>query len=324
MKPDLATLRRMPWLEGRRWCLPTSSTTTTTSLPHSPARDPEAQVARLAGMKMSAFFASELEFYLFDETYESAGDKGYTGPQDRRLATSRTTTSSRPPRKKGDAGHAPRPAGAGIPVENSKGEWGPGQEEINVRYADALTMADRHVILKNGIKEIASLQGKAVTFMAKWRYDLAGSSSHIHVAVGQGRQDAAVPRPKAEHGMSPLMRHFVAGQLAYAREITWFLAPYINSYKRFQVGTFAPTKAIWSPTTAPPASACAAPAPRAIRIECRIGGADLNPYLAFAALLAAGLAGIEEKLELEPPYVGDAYHGKRCARCRRRCARRPS
>ena len=201
--------------------------------------------------------------------------------------------------------------GAGIPVENSKGEWGPGQEEINVRYGDALAMADDHTIMKNGIKEIAYGLGKAVTFMSKWNYALAGSSSHIHASLW----DAAGKKPlffdpKAEHGMSALMRQFMAGQLKYAREITWFLAPYINSYKRFQVGTFAPTRAIWSRDNRTAGFRLCGEETKAIRVECRIGGADLNPYLAFAALLAAGLAGIDEKLELEPAFVGDAYLGK--------------
>jgi glutamine synthetase len=261
---------------------------------------------------MSAFFASELEFYLFDETYDSAADKGY---RDLRTAGRyiedyhilQTT-------KEEEVMRAIRVGleGAGIPVENSKGEWGPGQEEINVRYADALTMADRHVILKNACKEIALLQGKAVTFMAKWRYDLAGSSSHIHCSLW----DAAGRRPlffdtKGEHGMSATMRHYVAGQLAHAREITWFLAPYINSYKRYQVGTFAPTKAIWSLDNRTAGFRLVGEGTKSVRIECRMGGADLNPYLAFAALLAAGMAGIEQKMELEPPYAGDAYQGRR-------------
>jgi glutamine synthetase len=201
--------------------------------------------------------------------------------------------------------------GAGIPVENSKGEWGPGQEEINIRYADPLTMADWHVILKNGCKEIAHSLGQAVTFMAKWRYDLAGSSSHIHASIwnASGKKSLFFD-PQGEHGMSDLMRQFVAGQLAYAREITWFLAPYVNSYKRFQAGTFAPTKAIWSFDNRTAGFRLCGADTKAIRIECRIGGADLNPYLAFAALIAAGLAGIEQKLELERPYAGDAYQGK--------------
>ena len=199
--------------------------------------------------------------------------------------------------------------GAGIPVENSKGEWGPGQEEINVRYADALEMADNHAILKNAVKEIAWGQGKSVTFMAKWKYDLAGSSSHIHASLW----DLAGKAPlfhdaKGEFGMSALMRSFVAGQLKYAGDITYFLAPYINSYKRFQVGTFAPTKAVWSRDNRTAGFRLCGENSKAIRIECRVGGADLNPYLAFAALLAAGLAGIEEKLKLPPAYSGDAYH----------------
>ncbi len=173
-------------------------------------------------------------------------------------------------------------------------------------------MADRHVILKNACKEIALLQGKAITFMAKWRYDLAGNSCHIHSSLwdATGKKPMFFD-PKAEHGMSDLMRSYVAGQLAHAREITWFLAPYINSYKRYQVGTFAPTKAIWSLDNRTAGFRLVGEDTKSVRIECRVGGADLNPYLAFAALLAAGIAGIEQKLELEPPYVGDAYYGKR-------------
>jgi glutamine synthetase len=172
-------------------------------------------------------------------------------------------------------------------------------------------MADRHVILKNGCKEIAHLAGKAVTFMSKWRYDLAGSSAHIHASLWNAdAKQSLFLDPAGEHGMSALMRQFVAGQLAYARDIVWFLAPYINSYKRFQVGTFAPTKAIWSLDNRTAGFRLCGAHTKGIRIECRIGGADLNPYLAFAALIAAGLAGIEQKLVLEAPFMGDAYYGK--------------
>jgi glutamine synthetase len=173
-------------------------------------------------------------------------------------------------------------------------------------------MADRHSILKNGIKEIAWQKAKAVTFMAKWDYGLAGSSSHIHASLWDkaGKKPLFLD-PKGEFGMSELMRQFMAGQLKYAGDITWFLAPYINSYKRFQAGTFAPTKAIWSRDNRTAGFRLVGEGSKSIRTECRIGGADLNPYLAFAALLAAGLAGIEEELELEAPFVGDAYYGKR-------------
>ena len=201
--------------------------------------------------------------------------------------------------------------GAGIPVENSKGEWGPGQEEINVRYAEALDMADRHVIIKNGCKEIAYLQGKAVTFMAKWRFDLAGSSSHVHASLWDAAGKKALFADKdGENGMSGLMKHFMAGQLKYAADIAFFLAPNINSYKRFQNGTFAPTRAIWSVDNRTAGFRLCGAHSKAIRVECRIGGADLNPYLAFAALLAAGLKGVEDKLPLQAPFVGDAYHGE--------------
>ena len=312
LKPDLATMRRIPWLDGTALVLCDVLDHHHHDVPHSPRAMLKKQIARLSAMKMSAYFASELEFYLFDETYRSADAKHYRDLttagayiEDYHIfQTSKEEGVMRAIRRGLEA--------ADIPVENSKGEWGPGQEEINVRYTDALTMADRHVILKNGCKEIAHQQDKAITFMAKWRYDLAGSSCHIHSSLW----DAAGKKPlfvdaKAEHGMSELMRHYVAGQLAYAREISWFLAPYINSYKRFQVATFAPTKAVWSLDNRTAGFRLCGADTKAIRIECRIGGADLNPYLAFAALLAAGLAGIEQKLALEPPVSGDAYGGKR-------------
>lgn len=155
------------------------------------------------------------------------------------------------------------------------------------------------------------LQGKAITFMAKWRYDLAGSSSHIHNSLWS--LDGKTPLffdAKKEFGMTDLMRSWVAGQLKYANDITCFLAPYINSYKRFQVGTFAPTRAVWSRDNRTAGFRLCAEGSKGIRIECRIGGADLNPYLAFAALIAAGLAGIDEKLSLAAPFQGDAYAGE--------------
>ena len=311
MKPDLATLRRIPWLDGTALVLADVLDHHHHDLAHSPRAMLKKQLARVAAQGMRAYCASELEFYLFDESYESVTAKRFhnlktAGSYIEDYHIFQTTKEEgvmRAIRKGLQA--------AGIPVENSKGEWGPGQEEINVRYADALEMADRHVILKNGIKEIAHAQGKSVTFMSKWRYDLAGSSSHVHMSLW----DAAGAKPlfldaSSEYGMSALMRSFVAGQLKYAPDITWLLAPYINSYKRFQAGTFAPTKSVWSRDNRTAGFRLCGEGSKGIRIECRIGGADLNPYLAFAGLLAAGLAGIEEKLALEPPFSGDAYGGK--------------
>ncbi len=308
MKPDLSTLRRIPWLEGTALVLCDVLDHHHHDLPHSPRQILKRQIARLNERNMRAYFASELEFYLLDETFESARAKRYhdlntAGSYIEDYHILQTTKEESVMRAIRKGLHA-----AGIPVENSKGEWGPGQEEINVRYADALEMADRHVILKNGIKEIAHLQGKAVTFMAKWRYDLAGSSAHVHASLWDAAGETPLFLDKdSEFGMSKLMRQFVAGQLKYARDMTYFLAPYINSYKRFQAGTFAPTKTVWSLDNRTAGFRLCGEGTKAIRIECRIGGADLNPYLAFAALLAAGLAGIDEKLELEPPFSGDAY-----------------
>jgi glutamine synthetase len=312
LKPDLATMRRLPWLEGTALVIADVLDHHHHDLGHSPRAMLKAQVARLRAAKMHAFVASELEFYLFDESYESAQAKRYAGLKTAGsyiedyhiLQTTKEEGVMRAVRNGLQA--------AGIPVENSKGEWGPGQEEINVRYADALEMADRHAVLKNGVKEIAWAHGKCVTFMAKWNYALAGSSAHIHLSLwdGAGKKPLFVDA-KAEHGMSALMRAFLAGQLKYASDITYFLAPYVNSYKRFQVGTFAPTRIVWSRDNRTAGFRLCGEGSDAVRIECRIGGADLNPYLAFAALIAAGLAGVGEKLELPPPYVGDAYVEKK-------------
>ncbi|MBT8079391.1 MAG: glutamine synthetase family protein [Gammaproteobacteria bacterium] len=309
LNPDLSTLRRIPWLDGTALVLcDILDHHAHAELPHSPRAMLRQQISKLASLGMQAMMASELEFYLFDETYDSARQKSYSN-----LATAGHYIEDYhifQTSKEEEVMRSIRNGleGAGIPVENSKGEWGPGQEEINVRYADALEMADRHAILKNGCKEIAHQNGKAITFMAKWNTGLAGSSGHIHQSLWDLDEDQPLFFDKdADHGMSKLMQHYLAGQLAHASEITWFLAPYINSYKRFQSGTFAPTKAIWSLDNRTAGFRVCAASSEAIRVECRIGGADLNPYLAYAALLAAGIAGIQDKMELEAGFVGDAY-----------------
>lgn len=311
MKPDVSTLMKAAWLDGTAIILSDLvDHHHHEPIPHSPRAILKAQLARLDKLGLTANFASELEFYLFDEGFRSAWDKGYKNLQTAGyyiqdyniFQTTKEEGVLRDMRRQLQA--------SGIPIENSKGEWGPGQEELNVRYADALTMADRHAVMKNAMKEIAHAHGKSITFMAKWDYALAGSSSHIHMSLADKKGNVFLD-PKAEHGMSKTMRHYVAGLLTYAHDVTYFLAPYINSYKRFQVGTFAPTKAIWSRDNRTAGFRLCGENSKGIRIECRIGGADLNPYLAFAALIAAGLRGIEEELELEAPYSGDAYSGKR-------------
>ncbi|WP_421360795.1 glutamine synthetase family protein [Agrobacterium rosae] len=312
LKPDLSTLHRVPWLEGTALVLCDAyDHHTHAEVAHSPRALLKKQVARLEAMGLKAFMASELEFFLFDQSFETARASGYrdlnlVSPYNEDYHIFQTTKEEEVMRAIRNNLQA-----AGIPIENTKGEASAGQVELNVRYADALTMADRHAIIKNACKEIAWSKGKAVTFLAKWNYDAAGSSSHIHQSLWS--LDGKTPMfldKNGEHGMSDMMRHYVAGLLAHASEVTYFLAPYINSYKRFMAGTFAPTKAIWSTDNRTAGYRLCGADTKGIRIECRVGGSDINPHLAMAALLAAGIDGIENKLELEPQFEGDAYGGK--------------
>ncbi|MGB3501680.1 MAG: glutamine synthetase family protein [Mesorhizobium sp.] len=312
LKPDLNTIRRIPWLEKTVLVIcDIQDHHNHKDLPHSPRGILRRQVARLAERGYIGYFASELEFYLLNESYEAARTKRWNN-----LATASPyigdyqigiTTK--------EEGYMRRLrnelAAAGIPIECSKGEWGPGQEEINARYAEAIEMADQHVVMKNGAKEIADQEGKAVTFMAKYNYGLAGNSSHIHNSVWSKDGKPLFFDKNARWTLSELGQAWSAGQIKYAKEFTYFLAPYINSYKRFQSGTFAPTKIMWSEDNRTAGFRLCGMGSKAIRMECRIGGADLNPYLAFAALIAAGLAGIDEKLKLQDPFVGDAYQASR-------------
>ncbi len=308
LTPDFSTLRRASWLEATAIVLcDLVDHHRHEPIPHAPRSVLKAQLARLVALGYRANAATELEFYVFDESFRAIHDKRY-----RDLTTSgyyiedyhifQTTKEEglmRAVRKHLQA--------SGIPVENSKGEWGPGQEEINIRYAEALAMADQHVVLKNAIKEIAHAQGRAVTFMAKWDFALAGSSSHIHLSLADPDGRALFYDPAAEQGMSKLMGGFLAGLLAHAPEITWFLAPYVNSYKRFQAGTFAPTRLVWAHDNRTAGFRICGADTKSVRIECRIGGADLNPYLALAALIAAGIKGVERGLVPAPAFTGDAY-----------------
>jgi glutamine synthetase len=308
IRTDITTLRRIPWLEGTALVLGDVLDHHGQDLPHSPRAILKRQLARAKDLGFAVYMASELEFFVIDEPYDVAREKRY---RDLKTAgwyiedyhifqTTKEEGLMRAIRNGMD--------GAGIPVEFSKGEWGPGQAEINLTYAEALEMADRHAVYKNGVKEIAFLQGKAVTFMAKWDYGLAGNSCHVHVSL----RDAGSGKPAfadATGEPTAVFDRFLAGQLALARDLTYFLAPCINSYKRFQSGSFAPTKAIWSRDNRTAGFRVVGSGP-ALRVECRIPGADANPYLAFAALLAAGLHGIEQELEHGPAFTGNAYVGQ--------------
>jgi glutamine synthetase len=312
MKADLATLRRTPWLEGTALVLAdVLDHHTHEEVPHSPRAILKGQIARLAAIGLEATMASELEFFLFTQSFAELHAAGYRGmnpvsPYNEDYHIFQTT-------KEEEVMRAIRTGlnGAGIPVESSKGEASAGQEEINVRYDGALAAADAHVVTKNAVKEIAWAKGKAVTFMAKYDARAAGSSCHIHQSLRTPDGVSAFFEKGAAHGMSPLMRSYLAGLLAHAGEVTYFLAPNVNSYKRFAAGTFAPTKAVWSTDNRTAGYRLVGEDTASVRVECRVGGADLNPYLGFAAQIAAGVAGIEGRLELEAEFRGDAYRTPR-------------
>ena len=313
MKPDLATLRPLPWLPGTALVLcDLLDHHTHAEVPHSPRAMLKRQVARARALGFEPMMATELEFYIFENAYEGIRDSllSHGAVRDLRPISSynedyhlfQTT-------KEEEVMRAVRNGlyGAGIPVECSKGEAEAGQEEVNVKYSDAMDTADNHTITKTAIKEIAWAKGRSVTFMAKYDHRRAGSSSHVHQSLWTADGKPAFRDADDTHGMSATMKHYLAGQLAHAQEITAFLAPYINSYKRFCVGMFAPTKAVWSNDNRTAGFRVCGEGTKAVRVECRIGGADLNPYVAMAALLAAGLNGIENKLDLEPEMTGDMY-----------------
>jgi len=306
-KPDLSTLRRIPWLPGTALVLcDVMDHHCHEDIPVSPRAILKRQIARAAEMGFAPMMATELEFYLFRDSYDALAGRGWREivPHTRYNIDYSIlgTTKDEPVMRAIRNGLY----GAGIPVECSKGEADAGQEEINIRYSDALDTADNHVLVKNAVKEIAHLQGVSATFMAKYRHGKAGSSSHIHQSLLRDGESAFFDKD-AEFGMSKLMRSYLAGLLEHASDMTFFLAPYVNSYKRFCVGLFAPTKAVWSVDNRTAGFRICGENTKAVRVECRVGGADLNPYLALAAQLAAGLDGIERGLELEDQHAGDLY-----------------
>lgn len=307
MKPDLSTIRMMPWLDGTAMVLcDVLDHHTHKPVPHSPRAVLRKQLDRLEAMGLSAVMATELEFFLFAKSYEEIRAEGFRDLQPisaynedyHILQTTKEEHVMRPIRNHLYA--------AGLPIEGSKGEAEAGQEELNIKYAEAMLCADHHTIAKHAVKEIAWQQGHAASFLPKWHKDRVGSASHVHQSLWKDGENAFYD-PDGEYGMSDLMRHYMAGMIKYSSDIMVFLAPYVNSYKRFQKGSFAPTGTVWSIDNRTAGFRLCGEGSKAIRVECRVGGADLNPYLAQAAQLAAGLAGIEEKLELAPPQAGDAY-----------------
>jgi len=298
MKPDLETLRPVPWLQATAMCLADLAWADGSDVVASPRQVLRRQLARLAERSWSSNASTELEFLVFRDTYEEAWTKAYRDLSPANLYNidySLLGTARIEPLIRRIVSSM---EGAGLYVENAKGECNLGQHEINFRYADALRCADEHVIYKNAAKEIAAQEGMSVSYMAKFN-EREGSSCHIHFSLADP-QGAVFARDRQ------VFESFVAGQLACMRELTLLLAPNVNSYKRFAAGSFAPTTVAWADDNRTCALRVVGHGP-GLRFENRSGGSDLNPYMALSAIIAAGLHGVEQGLELEPPYSGNAY-----------------
>ena len=297
--PDFDTLRRIPWLEGTALVLCDVAWEDGSPVVASPRQVLRAQVERARALGLEPMFGSELEFYLLKESYAAAHESHYRNLTPsvpyvldyHVLATTYDEGLIRTIRN--------GMVGAGIPVESSKGEAWPGQHEINFRFADAVRMADNHVVYKNGAKEIAHQHGCSITFMAKPDHTWIGSSCHVHASLWRDGTNAFAAE-------SELFDRFLAGWIACARELALFLAPNVNSYKRYAAGTWAPTTLAWGMDNRTCGFRVVGQG-AARRIETRIPGGDVNPYLGFAALIAAGLHGIERELPLPAPLEGNAY-----------------
>jgi glutamine synthetase len=298
MRPDLATLRLVPWQEGTAMCLADLTWADGADVVASPRQILKAQLARLAERGWSTNASTELEFLVFRDSYEQAWHKGYRDLDPANLynvdysllGTARIEPLIRRIRNSMQQ--------AGMAVENSKGECNFGQHEVNFRYSDALRTADDHSIYKNAAKEIAAQDGMSISFMAKFN-EREGSSCYIHFSLSD-EDGLLFARDRA------VFESFLAGQLAGLRELTLMLAPNINSYKRYAEGSFAPTAIAWGNDNRT-CSLRVVGHGSALRFENRAGGSDLNPYLALSAIIAAGLHGVDQGLELEPEYQGNAY-----------------
>ena len=298
-KPDLDTLRPIPWHDGTALLMADLQWDDGTDVVASPRQILRRQLARLEERGWRAMAGTELEFMVFHDTYEEAWEKGYRDLRPANLynvdysmvGTARVEPLIRRIRNE--------MMGAGMRVENSKGECNFGQHEINFRFSDALSTADNHAIYKTGAKEIAAQEGKSITFIAKFN-ELEGNSCHIHCSLQTSDGESVFAADRA------VFDHFVAGQLACMRELTLLFAPQINSYKRFAPGSFAPTAVAWGKDNRT-CSLRVVGHGEGLRVENRLPGADVNPYLALAGMIAAGLHGIDNELPLEPAYEGNAY-----------------
>lgn len=308
-RPDLSTLRLTPWLERTAFILCDVVDHHGEPVPVSPRQVLQRQLERAAERGLTVKFGSELEFFAYDRPFDDLAREQYRTLGEHTSSWYNLdyhifqTTKDEPLIRAIRNGMV----AAGLPVEFSKGEAAPGQHELNLRYSDALSMADHHAIYKNGAKEIAHLQGKSLTFMAKPSIDEPGSSCHIHSSIWSLDEDRPLcPSPDDPSTMSDTFRHWMGGLLAHSRELSLCFAPFINSYKRYQPDSWAPTAVVWSPDNRTCGLRLVGQGP-AMRVESRIPGADCNPYIAFAAVIAAGLDGIDRQLDCGDPYVGNGY-----------------
>jgi len=306
--PDLSTLRRAAWTDRTAIVLcDVIDDDAHRAVAVAPRTVLRRQVERLAEHGLVANAASELEFYVFGNSYRDAHAKGYADLEPagwyiedyHLLSTSRVEPYVRAARTALGA--------SGIAVENSKGEWGRGQHELNIRYTDVLDMADRHTVMKHAMKEIADSMGLSVTFMAKPTTDEAGSSGHLHLSLWDAEAGTNVFDSGAAE--SDTFRWFLGGWMAHVEDFMVCYAPTINSYKRYVDGSWAPTRVAWSRDNRTAGFRIVGSGP-SLRIENRIPGADCNPYLAFAATLASGLAGIEQQIEPPDAFDGDVYQAQ--------------
>ncbi|WP_328454329.1 glutamine synthetase family protein [Streptomyces sp. NBC_00386] len=306
MHPDPATLRRVPWNAGTALLIADLAWNDGSPVVAAPRQILRRQLERLAALGYTAQVGTELEFIVFKDTYEQAWDTGYRGltPANQYnidysvLGTGRIEPLLRRIRNEMQA--------AGLTVESAKGECNPGQHEIAFKYDEALVTCDQHAVYKTGAKEIASQEGVSLTFMAKYN-EREGNSCHIHLSLADADgTNVMAGSAQDPGGMSEVMRHFLAGQLAALRDFSLLYAPNINSYKRFQPGSFAPTAVAWGYDNRT-CSLRVVGHGRSMRFENRLPGGDVNPHLAVAGLVAAGLYGVERKLELPEACSGNAY-----------------
>ena len=323
LRPDLETLRLLPWQPGAALVLCDHVKPDGLLVAEAPRSVLRRQLALIAKQGFTCFCASELEFYLFNQTYHSAFAAGYRDLQP--SSDYRIDYHLMQPTRDEPLMRAIRNGmnGARVPIESSKGEWSRGQHEINFTYAKPLAMGDRHVLFKHGIKEIADQYGKAVSFMAKYSPTEAGNSCHIHMSLWKGERNlvweadkqsrGTRKRNSAASGGSSVFRQFLGGLLKYSPELSLFFAPTINSYKRYQAGSWAPTRMAWAVDNRTVGFRVVGEG-KSFRIENRMPGADANPYLAFAAMLSAGMAGWDEKLDCGQEYLGNAYVDSKLSR----------